>query len=137
MSFALQADENAPDRPPSAYVIFSNSRSRNDCVPITYINRSVEIREELKPRNLSFTEIAKLVGESWQILSPERKEPYETQASAAKEKYHTELIKYKKTDQYREYTEYLAEFKLKNASNAGTRNRSGVELLAASLFEFN
>ena len=91
-----------------------------------------EIREELRPQSLSFTEIAKRVGESWQILSPEHKEPYESQASAAKEKYHAQLAEYKKTDHYREYTEYLAEFKLKNASNAGTKHRSCVIVLLAS-----
>lgn len=68
---------------------------------------------------MSFTDIAKRVGESWQILSPGDKEPYESQASAAKEKYHAELAKYKKTDHYKEYTEYLVEFKIKNNSNTG------------------
>merc|ERR1711939_1067025 len=53
-------DENAPERPPSAYVIFSN-----------------KMREDLKGRNLSFTEIAKLVGENWQNLTPGEKDPYE------------------------------------------------------------
>lgn len=86
----------------------------------------------MRPQNLSFTGIAKRVGESWQILAPEHKEPYESQASAAKEKYHTKLMVYKKTDQYRDYAEYLAEFKLKNASNAGMENRRGVVLLMVS-----
>ncbi|KAL9123687.1 MAG: hypothetical protein Q9217_006907 [Psora testacea] len=102
-----KADENAPDRPPSAYVIFSN-----------------KIREEMRPLNLSFADIAKKVGESWQVLSAEEKEPYETQASAAKEKYHTEMAAYKMTDSYRDYMRYLAEFKAKNAGNAGTIDRS-------------
>jgi hypothetical protein len=46
-----------PTRPPSAYVIFSN-----------------KIREELRGRNFSFTEIAKLIGENWRNLSPAEKE---------------------------------------------------------------
>ncbi|MCJ1428713.1 hypothetical protein MMC29_006624 [Sticta canariensis] len=81
------------------------------------INIRVEIREELRPQNLSFTNIAKRVGESWQVLLVEEKEPYESQASAAKEKYHSEMAKYKKTDAYKEYTQYLADFKAKNATN--------------------
>lgn len=93
-----KADENAPERPPSAYVIFSN-----------------RMREELKGRNLSFTEIAKLVGERWQNLYPSEKESYEQQASIAKEKYNNELIEYKKTKCYREYVNYLAEFKAKQS----------------------
>jgi hypothetical protein len=93
-------DENAPERPPSAYVIFSN-----------------KMREELKGRNLSFTEIAKLVGENWQNLSPGEKEPYEQQAFSAKERYNSELTEYKKTDQYKEYSQYLIDFKSKRSNS--------------------
>ena len=92
-------DENAPERPPSAYVIFSN-----------------KMREELKGRNLSFTEIAKLVGENWQNLSPSEKEPYEQQAFTAKERYNNELAEYKKTDNYKEYSQYLTEFKARQSN---------------------
>jgi hypothetical protein len=74
------------------------------------------MREDLKGRHLSFTEIAKLVGENWQSLSPSDKEPFEAQASGAKEKYNSELGEYKKTGSYKKYTEYLAEFKLKQSS---------------------
>jgi hypothetical protein len=92
-------DENAPERPPSAYVIFSN-----------------KMREELKGRNLSFTEIAKLVGENWQNLSPAEKEPYEQQAFSAKERYNHELAEYKKTNEYKEYSQYLADFKARQSN---------------------
>ena len=91
--------ENAPKRPPSAYVIFSN-----------------KMREELKGRNLSFTEIAKLVGENWQNLSPAEKEPYDQQGFSAKERYNNELAEYKKTDSYKEYLRYLAEFKARHSN---------------------
>jgi hypothetical protein len=92
-------DENAPERPPSAYVVFSN-----------------KMREELKWRNLSFTEIAKLVGENWQNLSPAEKEPYEQQAFSDKERYNNELAEYKKTNQYRAYSQYLADFKARQSN---------------------
>ena len=59
------------------------------------------------------------MGESWQVLAPDEKEAYEAQASAAKEKYHAELVTYKKTDEYKAYGKYLTEFKAKNASNSG------------------
>jgi len=71
------------------------------------------MREDLKGRHLSFTEIAKLVGENWQNLSASEKEPYEAQAFAAKEKYNNEMVEYKKTESYGEYTLYLNEFKAK------------------------
>ncbi|KEZ44372.1 hypothetical protein SAPIO_CDS3355 [Scedosporium apiospermum] len=90
-------DRNAPEKPPSAYVVFSNI-----------------IREGLKGQNLSFTEIAKLVGESWKSLPHEEKETLETQAQRAKEKYSYELAKYKKTPEYQKYSRYLQEFKKKH-----------------------
>ncbi|KAB5511441.1 high mobility group box domain-containing protein, partial [Coniochaeta sp. 2T2.1] len=87
-------DENAPERPPSAYVLFSN-----------------KMRDDLKGRNLTLTKIAKLVGEHWQGLSVAEKEPFESQAQAAKDKYNNQLTKYKKTPAYERYQEYLEEFK--------------------------
>ncbi len=71
------------------------------------------MREDLKGRSLSFTEIAKLVGENWQTLAPAEKEPYEQQAFAAKEKYAAKLAEYRQTENYRIYAEYLADFKAK------------------------
>ncbi|CAK7242895.1 MAG: hypothetical protein STHCBS139747_004398 [Sporothrix thermara] len=92
-------DEAAPERPPSAYVLFSN-----------------KTREELKGRNLTFTEIAKHVGENWQSLTAAEREPFETQAQLAKEKYNSDLAEYKKTDDYKKYMVYLQEFKAKHSN---------------------
>jgi len=100
-------DENAPERPPSAYVLFSN-----------------KMRDELKGRNLTFTEIAKLVGENWQSLSPPEKEPFERQALNAKEKYNSDMAEYKKTPEYRRYTQYLQDFKQKQASQNHAKDAS-------------
>ena len=86
-----------------------------------------EIREDLKPRNLSFTDIAKRVGEQWQLLPVHTKASYEAQASAAKEKYRVDLQEYKKTDNYREYNEYLTNFKLKNNVARHTGNGTFVD----------
>lgn len=76
------------------------------------------MREDLKGQNLTFTEIAKLVGEHWQGLPQTEKEPYERQAQAAKEKYNQDLTEYKKTPEYKRYTQYLQEFKAKHATNS-------------------
>ncbi|KAK4128789.1 hypothetical protein N657DRAFT_652373 [Parathielavia appendiculata] len=100
-------DENAPERPPSAYVLFSN-----------------KMREELKGRNLTFTEIAKLVGENWQSLSPAEKEPFESRAQAIKDKYLSDLAEYKKTPEYMEYQSYLQEFKAKHGSPSQDKDAS-------------
>ncbi|CAH0049496.1 unnamed protein product [Clonostachys solani] len=103
-------DENAPERPPSAYVLFSN-----------------KMREDLKSQNLTFTEIAKLVGENWQCLPAPEKEAYESQANAAKDKYHRDLAAYKKTPEHRKYAQYLQEFKERQAKQGQDTKRSKVE----------
>ncbi|GAP83433.1 putative hmg box protein [Rosellinia necatrix] len=92
-------DEHAPERPPSAYVLFSN-----------------KMREDLKGQTLTFTEIAKLVGENWQNLGRAEKEPFERQANEAKEKYNRDLAAYKKTVECRRYNEYLREFRKRQAA---------------------
>ncbi|KAI0428800.1 hypothetical protein F5Y09DRAFT_332303 [Xylaria sp. FL1042] len=94
-------DEHAPERPPSAYVLFSN-----------------KMREDLKGQNLTFTEIAKLVGENWQNLSRAEKEPFEKQANEAKEKYNQMLSEYKKTSECKKYNEYLLEFRKRQATQS-------------------
>lgn len=76
-----------------------------------------EMREDLKGQNLTFTEIAKLVGENWQGLTQAEKEPYERDAQAAKEKYNRDLAEYKKTPDYKKYLQYLQEFKAKHANH--------------------
>jgi hypothetical protein len=75
-----------------------------------------EVREELKGQELSFTEIAKLVGERWQVLDPAIREAFEKQAASAKERYYAQMAEYKKTPQYQEYQLYLADFKAKHAT---------------------
>ena len=106
-----KADENAPVRAPSAYVVFSN-----------------KIREDVRGQSMSFTEIAKLVGDKWQKLSPREKEPYEAQATAAKEKYNMELGEYRKTDAHRDYLGYLADFKAKHAGPTTDNKRPKLEV---------
>jgi HMG (high mobility group) box len=103
-------DKNAPERPPSAYVIFSN-----------------KIREEIRAENLSFTDIAKLVGDRWQKLTPEEKEPFESKANEAKEIFHAQLTQYKKTDSYKEYMQYIADFKVKHAATSSDVKRAKLE----------
>ncbi|KAI4848036.1 hypothetical protein E4T44_04170 [Aureobasidium sp. EXF-8845] len=102
-----KVDEHAPERPPSAYVIFSN-----------------QIRDQLKGQELSFTEIAKLVGERWQELQAHEKEPCEREAQALKDTYYLELRKYKKTPQYQQYQDYLIEFKAIHSGDANQQQQS-------------
>jgi len=111
-------DDNAPERPPSAYVLFSN-----------------KMREDLKGRQLTFTEIAKLVGENWQALSRAEREPYESHAQEEKERYNRELADYKKTPDYEKYCEYLNDFRKRQAIQ--TQEKDAAKRLKAESSESN
>jgi hypothetical protein len=85
---------DAPGRPPSAYVIFSN-----------------QVRESLKGQDVSFIEIAKIVGESWQKCPAAERDVCEEQARRLKEDYDANLAEYKKTPQFEAYQRYLEDFR--------------------------
>lgn len=102
-------DKNAPERPPSAYVLFSNS-----------------IREELKGQAFTFTEIAKIVGEKWQHISQEKREQFESRARYSKDKYRRELAEHKKTPEYRQYAEYLQDFKKQQQARGKSASRGSI-----------
>jgi hypothetical protein len=118
-----QPDNHAPERPPSAYVIFSNSQlslqNVSSHIALTGWILVAEIRDQLKGQELSFTEIAKLVGERWQELQAHEREPCEREAQALKNTYYSELRQYKKTSQYSQYQDYLADFKAKHSEDTG------------------
>jgi len=107
-------DENAPEKAPSAYVLFSNL-----------------VREEVKAKSLSFTEIARLVGERWQTLDPSQKEVFESHAAALKAIYNIRLAEYKTSDAYKEYMQYLADFKARHR-NTGETKRPKLETPGSS-----
>ena len=92
-------DPNAPERPYSAYVLFSN-----------------HTREQLKEQNLPFADLSKVVGEKWQQLTREEKEKWKAKGAAPWEKYKAELAEYQKTDGFQEYQRYLSEFKATQAA---------------------
>lgn len=112
----IQPDDNAPDRPPSAYVLFSNRKRhpiyRSDMR--RSLTATTEVREHLKGRDLTFTAIAKTVGERWQVLAPDEKATYESRSQAMKDRYYAQLADYKKTEAYGQYQNYLADFKAKH-----------------------
>jgi len=81
------------------------------------------MREELRNKELSFSEMAKLVGERWQELDGSEKEPCERKAQAMKEAYHIKLADYKKTSEYASYQQYLADFKAKHKQQTDDRGQ--------------
>merc|ERR1712188_181975 len=87
-------DKNAPKRPMSAFMLFSN-----DMRP--------KVQAELGTKD--FSEVAEKVSELWQNIS-----------ESAKAKYAKTLAKYKKSKQCAEYEQKVAEWKqaVKNAKKA-------------------
>ena len=78
---------------------------------IAFITERLETREDVRGLNLTYVKTRKLIRERWQSLSATEREIYETEALAARERYHAESQKYKTTAFYREYMQYLADFK--------------------------
>ncbi|CAG8443882.1 7488_t:CDS:10 [Diversispora eburnea] len=96
-------DQNAPAKPHSAYVLFS---------------QKVRSEYKIKGKNLPFQEMAKVVGDRWKTIPTHEKEELEAQASAEKEKYLVSLSRYKITENWNKYQVYLKEFKEKYESSA-------------------
>ncbi|KAF2156785.1 hypothetical protein K461DRAFT_289163 [Myriangium duriaei CBS 260.36] len=99
-------DPNAPERPPSAYVLFSN-----------------RFREQIKGRGLTFSAIAKIVGEKWQDSDVRERSYCERLAQELKEDYHTKLARYKQTQDYSNYQIYLADFKERHGDRKGNDSK--------------
>ena len=97
-------DPNAPQRPPSAYVLFSNS-----------------VRDNMKDQRLSFAETSKIVGDRWQNMSEATKNEWKQTASGPWEKYKSDQEQYEATDGHRGYQAYLAEF---GASHPSKRRKA-------------
>ncbi|KAJ8657896.1 hypothetical protein O0I10_006424, partial [Lichtheimia ornata] len=93
-------DKNAPKRPPSAYIMFSN-----------------EMRAKINDKSKTFTEMAKTIGELWKNLDPNKKQAYELEAMKAKDAYQIAMQQYRKTSEHKEYQQYLKEFKQKDKDN--------------------
>jgi hypothetical protein len=62
---------------------------------------SNDVRKELKDYNMSFTELARIVGNRWKNIDGDLKEKYEDGANMAKDDYLQQLSEYQKTDEYK------------------------------------
>lgn len=107
-------DKNAPVKPLSAYVMFAH-----------------KVREEYAGQNISFPDMAKIVGDRWKTVNPEVKEAIENEAAKAKEEYQAAMAVYKTTDYWKKYQEYLKEFKekyeLNTRDSSKSRKRQNIE----------
>ncbi|GJN78650.1 hypothetical protein PLIIFM63780_002159 [Purpureocillium lilacinum] len=102
---------------PSIYPLSKESKTDNSCrQPSGALG--TQMRESLKNKDFTFSSLAKLIGKSWRSLDPTEKERYVSQADAAKKTYYQSLAEYKGTDEYRNYSQYLLDFKAKQASES-------------------
>jgi len=90
-------DHNAPVKPLTAYAQFA-----------------VDIRKQFSSQGLSFAEIAKRIGVKWQEMPDDIRDRYLTRSADEKQKYEMKLRRYQDTVAYREYNQYLANFKAKS-----------------------
>ena len=93
-----KADPNAPKRPYSAYVLFSN-----------------HVRALLAAENLDFPEISRQVGQRWQAMSAEEKDMWKQQAQPLWDQYKKEAAQYQGTKEHAEHKRYLEEFRVSQA----------------------
>lgn len=89
------------------------------------MNFADELRTDPDISALSFVDIAKEVGRRWQELPAEKKRVWESHAARAMQEYEAQMDEYKKTDNWRKYQAYLADFKAQQAAAAsGKRSNS-------------
>lgn len=89
------------------------------------VNFADQLRTDPEISALSFVDIAKEVGRRWQELPPEKKRVWESQAARAMQEYEAQMDEYKKTDSWRKYQVYLADFKAQQQVAHGKRSNSG------------
>lgn len=99
-------DPGAPVRPKSGYVMFSEHLRENPAVSA-----------------LSFVEIAKLAGEAWRALSAGGRQHWENQSATAVDAYRMQLDDYQALPSYRQYQDYVLDFKKWHSSKDGRARR--------------
>jgi len=100
-------DENAPKRPKTAYLYFSE-----------------KVRPEIREENpeLKMTEISKIIGEQWKQASPQSKLEYTKKADKDKARYKEEMEEY-----VRPSDEVLVDQKVNQKKTRGRKPSSGEE----------
>lgn len=107
-------DPQAPKKPQSAYFLFANER-----------------RAKLKEGNpdKKITEIAKMLGAEWKVMTAAQKKPWEDKAKTLKDAYETKFAEYKQSDAYKSFQDKMEEYKkdLKNSKKSQSKRTSESE----------
>jgi hypothetical protein len=88
------------------------------------VNFADDLRATSEVSALSFVAIARVVGQRWQELPIEKKRAWESNAARAMQKFEVQMDEYKKTENWRKYQHYLAEFRAQQQT-ASKGKRSG------------
>jgi hypothetical protein len=88
-------DLNAPKRPLSGYILFSNAKRLS-------VSKNFP--------TLSFTELGSKLASMWRDLGESQKAVWTGKSAKAKEKYQVQLARYHETDKYKEFCEQKANF---------------------------
>ena len=67
------------------------------------------MRKQYQDRNLSFSDLAKQIGQDWQNCPSDVRDAYLSTAVKEKETYDGSMSQYRSTDEHHEYQQYLAE----------------------------
>jgi len=102
------SDPNAPKRPLSSYMCFAND-TRSNVVK--------------KNPDSSLGEVGRIIGANWQKLSKTQKAKYEKMSETLKSKYEKAVVKYQKTNDYKEYMKIREEYQTekKNSGKSTTK----------------
>lgn len=92
--------------------------------PFTDVNFADQLRTDPEVSQLSFVSIAREVGRRWQDLPAEQKRGWESAAARAMQEYESQMDEYKKTENWRKYQKYLAEFKQQQATASSGKRPS-------------
>lgn len=106
-------DPNAPKRPLSSYMLYSQERRAKD--------------ESLK--EVKITEQTKVISAKWNTMTEDEKKPYVDLAKIKKKEYEKVIEEYKKTDEYKSFQEQLAEAESnKKKKSTPKQNMTGQKL---------
>ena len=68
------------------------------------------------------------MGKRWQALTPKERQRREDEARVVREQYRADVIAYKKTDEYRQYREYMERFNAEEANRKDGENKAAASL---------
>lgn len=85
------------------------------------MNFADKLRTDPEVSQLTFVHIAREVGRRWQVLPPEQKRIWESNAARAMQEFESQMDEYKGTSEWRKYQAYLNDFRAQQAQATGKR----------------